>query len=107
MSRYPLFSGALWQRCIVSEHGGYVRLILQYWVRQGSLPDDDVQLARIVGVSVAKWRKMRPTIEALFEPGWKHTGLDEQLEYAATRREKARNAANSRHGTRPALRVVS
>jgi uncharacterized protein YdaU (DUF1376 family) len=61
-----------------------------------SLPDDDAQLARIVGMTPSKWRRVRPIIQAFFEPGWKHKALDEQIEDAGTRREKARKAAEAR-----------
>ena len=33
-------------------HGAYVLLIIDYWVK-GSLPDDDVQLARIARMGCA------------------------------------------------------
>jgi uncharacterized protein YdaU (DUF1376 family) len=85
------------------QHGAYLLLILEYWVKQGALPDDDAQLARIVGLPLAKWKKMRPVIRAFFHDGWHHERMDQALVDAANRRTKARNAANSRHG----LRVVA
>jgi uncharacterized protein YdaU (DUF1376 family) len=85
----------------LEQHGAYLLLIFEYWSK-GGLPDDDAQLARIVGISPAKWRKLRPVIQALFQDGWKHAHIDEELVYAASRREKARKAANAKHGLREA-----
>jgi uncharacterized protein YdaU (DUF1376 family) len=82
------------------EHGAYLLLILEYWVKQGSLPDDDAKLARIVGMPVAKWKKMRPVIEAFFRDGWRHERMDAELVKAEGRRAKAHKAAFSRHGLR-------
>lgn len=33
----------------------------------GSLPDDDKRLARVVGLSVAEWQKVRPEVVAFFK----------------------------------------
>jgi uncharacterized protein YdaU (DUF1376 family) len=61
------------------------------------LPDDDAQLARIVGVSPAKWRKLKPVLKGLFQDDcWRHKRMDEQLVYAADRKQRARKAANTR-----------
>jgi uncharacterized protein YdaU (DUF1376 family) len=85
------------RRLTTEEHGAYVLLILEYWAKGGNLPDDDVQLARIVGLKLPTWRKMRPVIEAFFHDGWQHEGLDKQLIYAADRKERARRAALARY----------
>lgn len=85
------------RRLTTEEHGAYVLLILEYWAKGGNLPDDDVQLARIVGLKLPTWRKMRPVIKAFFHDGWQHEGLDKQLIYAADRKERARRAALARY----------
>lgn len=80
----------------LEEHGAYLHLIMEYWAK-GCLPNDDAQLARIVGVPLPKWqKKMRPVMQALFYDGWRHESLDLQLVYAADRKKRAEKAANAR-----------
>jgi uncharacterized protein YdaU (DUF1376 family) len=54
-----------------AQHGAYLLLIMHYW-QQGTLPDDDEQLARIVCMSIVEWRKNRAVIRAFFGEGWRH-----------------------------------
>lgn len=63
------------------QDGAYGRLVRHYW-RNGPLPDDDLQLARIVGISRNKWQKLRAILAAFFviEAGrWNHKRVDEEL----------------------------
>ena len=46
------------------EHGAYVLILATMWMHGGTLPDDDVKLARIARLSLGKWRRMAPTIRA-------------------------------------------
>jgi uncharacterized protein YdaU (DUF1376 family) len=80
----------------VQEHGAYVRLICKYWTKGSCLPDDDKQLARITGMSVTKWRKIRPTVQAFFYDGWRHKRIDAELAKAAATIEKRQKAATVR-----------
>ena len=41
------------------EHGAYLLLLAAMWRRDGSVPDNDKDNARILGLSVAKWRKTK------------------------------------------------
>lgn len=41
------------------EHGAYLMLLGAMWRRDGTVPDDDADNARILGLSKAKWRKMK------------------------------------------------
>ena len=41
------------------EHGAYMLLLAAMWRRDGSVPDDDKDNARIIGLTVAKWRKIK------------------------------------------------
>lgn len=50
------------------EHGAYLLLLMAQW-RRGELPDDDVKLARIVGMRLDHWKKIAPTIREFFDPG--------------------------------------
>lgn len=41
------------------EHGAYLLLLAAMWRRDGSVPDDDRDNARILGITLAKWRKIK------------------------------------------------
>lgn len=64
-----------------AEHGAYLLLIMHYWTT-GGLPDDDVKLARVTAMTQEEWTRTRPTIEALFQPGWRHKRIDRELSEA-------------------------
>lgn len=84
-------------RCLTTEQSGaYVALLCQYWMAGGRLPNDDGQLGRITGLTLSAWRKMRPTIETFFEPGWRHQRLDAEIKDARERYDK--KAAAGRAG---------
>lgn len=56
------------------EHGAYFLLLGAMWRRNGCVPDDDKDTARIVGVSIGKWRRIKqrlslPPISLKFENG--------------------------------------
>lgn len=76
------------------QHGAYLLLIMHYWAN-GCLPEDDVQLAKIVRMSPARWRKMRPIIQAFFHDGWKHKRIDEEIIAATERYEKFARAGRA------------
>ncbi len=42
-----------------TEHGAYLLLLAAMWRRNGTVPDDDRDNARIVGLSAVKWRKVK------------------------------------------------
>lgn len=46
------------------EHGAYMLLLAAMWRRNGSVPDDDKDNARILGLTTAKWRKIKARFEA-------------------------------------------
>lgn len=84
------------------EHGAYLLLIMEYW-HVGTLPDDDVQLARITGLALAQWRRIRPTIAAFFHDGWKHKRIDAELSRAADISSKRAASAKQRHSKSSAI----
>ena len=47
--------------------GPWCALVIEQARRQEPLPDDNKMLARIAGLSAARWRKIRPELEALVE----------------------------------------
>lgn len=48
------------------QHGAYLLLLMTMWNAGGNLPDDDTKLARMVCLSVKKWRAIRDDILAFF-----------------------------------------
>ena len=80
-----------------AETGAYLLLIMDYWLHDG-LPDDDAKLAQIARVPIRSWRRMRPTIEAFFRPGWRHKRIDAELLKMIGMTER-RRAAGSKGGT--------
>lgn len=78
------------------EHGAYLLLLLNYWMR-GGLPTDDAQLARIAGLATREWNKARPVLAAFFEDGWIHLRVDAELAKAkdkSTKRSEAGKQGN-------------
>jgi uncharacterized protein YdaU (DUF1376 family) len=64
----PLYIGdylADTRRLTCEEHGAYLLLLMEYW-RNGPLPNDDERLARIVGVSSFRWKRLRKQIGHFF-----------------------------------------
>lgn len=90
-----------------TQHGAYLLLILHYW-RTGGLPPDDAHLARICKLSFKSWVDLvKPDLEPLFRPGWRHKRIDEELEKYETIRLK-RAIAGQRGGIRSgAIRTVA
>lgn len=79
------------------QDGAYGRLVRHYW-RNGPLPDDDAQLARIVGMSQNKWRKLREVLASFFVVDcgkWTHRRVDAELAKWSERRKKAIERAAS------------
>lgn len=79
-----------------AEHGAYLLLIMEYWTA-GSLPEDDGQLARIVGMTAAEWKKTKPIVQAFFYDGWCHQRIDEEMLKAEAKHVR-RSEAGKRGG---------
>ncbi len=87
------------------EHGAYLLLIFHYW-REGSLPEDDKKLARIVRLSLKEWMAIREVIAGFFFDGWKHKRVEKELAKCSDLSEKRKVAAERSHAARSQLRVV-
>ena len=75
------------------ERGVFVELLCVYTHRQAPLPDDDKQLAKLVGLTLPKWKRMRLTIAPVFtinKGTWRLQRLDEQIARSSEIREKRR-----------------
>lgn len=50
------------------QHGAYLLLLMTMWRSDGVLADDPAKLARIAGLTVARWHKISADIMAFFTP---------------------------------------
>lgn len=81
-----------------AESGAYMHLIFHYWIN-GSLPDDDRRLARIARMDREEWEEARETIAAFFQPGWRHSRVEEELAKQQDKSDMAKAKAEKRwHG---------
>jgi len=78
-----------------AQHGAYLLLMMHYW-RQGSLPEDDKQLAAITKLPLRLWLDSKETIQMFFHDGWRHKRIDEEL--AKMERATAKRAAAGQKG---------
>ena len=89
------------------EHGAYMLLLAAMWRRNGSVPDDDKDNARILGLTTAKWRKIKARFEATIS-GFHSDGdtiTQEKLRktWEITQEKIDKNRANGAKGGRAAV----
>ena len=64
------------------QHGAYLLLIMEYWLK-GRLPDDVTTLRAITLLDRHAWHRNKAVLAALFEqPGWRHPRVERELEKA-------------------------
>lgn len=104
----PLFGDAYLadtRHLSLEEHGAYLQLMMIAWRIDGCcLPDDDARLARMLGCTAAKWRKLKPTVMAFWtlEGGhWTQGRLSKERTFVEEKREKNRASAESRWKGQP------
>jgi uncharacterized protein YdaU (DUF1376 family) len=81
------------------EHGAYLLLLMTYWQRGGPLPDNDKKLARIAGLGMREWARIRPTILEFFEIArseWVHKRVETELSNLRAKSLKKRNGGLAR-----------
>src|SRR5271154_6289116 len=57
----------------LEEQGAYMRLMCKMWKRDGRIPSDDREIARMLGVHTNKWLKIKPFLMPFFlehSPGY-------------------------------------
>ncbi len=85
------------------EHGAYLRLLMFAWRSpQCRLPNDDARMARMLGLSVGKWAKLKVAVMAFWslENGfWTQKRLAKEHEFVTKKVEQKR--ANGKLGGRP------
>src|SRR6056297_1845905 len=84
------------------EHGAYLLLLAAMWRRNGWVPDDDRDNARILGLTPSKWRRIKDRLRSLliFEDG--HITQKNLLKIWKKTQEKIEtNRQNGSRGGRP------
>jgi len=84
-------------RLTTEQHGAYLLMIMDYW-RNGPLPDDDEALANITRLSLAAWKKNRPSLARLFKVAdgeWRHSRIERELERSKQLMEQRKNAGKA------------
>lgn len=99
----PLFGDAYLadtHHLTLEEHGAYLKLLMIAWRMDGcALPDDDMRLAKMLGVTKAKWAKLKPVILGfwtLADGRWSQARLTKERAFVDKKREANRAAAESR-----------
>lgn len=88
------------------QHGAYLLLLMTMWNARGSLPDDDAKLARVVCLSVKKWRSIKPDIIEFFHVAdgvVTHPRLTRELQ-KSERQSESRASAGAKGGSAKALK---
>ena len=87
------------------EHGAYLLLLMEAWRRKDcALPDDDALWARLAGLDMRAWKRIKTTIRAFWserDDGYlEQKRLVDERQYVSRRSERAVTAAKARHGAR-------
>jgi uncharacterized protein YdaU (DUF1376 family) len=84
----------------LEEQGAYIRLLCHMWINCGKLVDNNKIIARILGVHVNKWLKIRQNLEGYLPsnpPGYlSNPRLQKELDRVNENRTKKALAANTR-----------
>ena len=88
------------------EHGAYLLLLMETWRRKDTaLPDDDALWARLAGVDLRTWKRIKPTIRAFFterDDGYfEQRRLVYEKQFVMARRDRLSAAAKARHRPQP------
>jgi uncharacterized protein YdaU (DUF1376 family) len=83
------------------EHGAYMLMIMHYW-QKGGLPTDERMIARVARLNADQWAESRDVLAMLFEDGWKHKRIEEELAKASEIIGKRKAAATAMHARRNA-----
>ncbi|OYU50887.1 MAG: hypothetical protein CFE27_14800 [Alphaproteobacteria bacterium PA1] len=87
---------------VTEEHGAYLLLLAAMWRRDGSVPDDDKDIARIVGLSLSKWLKVRARLGTMLQTDGKRLTQKKLQEiWKSTQERIEKNKQNGSLGGRP------
>lgn len=96
---FPWFPHAFRKKTLhltLEQDGAYRRLIDEYMIQRGPLPDNDIALSRMLGVSVEHWQSIATVVLSFFE---RHSGklvnsrCEDELR-AQEQRDKRRSAVS-------------
>jgi len=88
------------------EHGAYMLLLAAMWRRNGWVPDDDRDNARILGLTVAKWKRTKARLASFLIFDENCISQKNLLKIWKNTQEKiAVNASNGAKGGRPKANV--
>lgn len=89
----------------LEEHGAYWLLLLIAWRSDDcGLPDDDKRLAQMLGISAAKWARLKPTVMAfwtLADGRWTQKRQKKEHVFVTEKRAKNAEAAQRRWNGQP------
>lgn len=104
----PLFGDAYiadTRHLSLEEHGAYLNLLMIAWRTEDcALPDDDVRLARMLGVTAKKWNALKPVVMAFWTlgaTGWTQHRLTKERRFVAEKASQSRAAAELRWKDKP------
>lgn len=89
------------------EHGAYFRLLMHAWTNGGSIPADEVRIARIAGLSAKEWRDSGDVLLEFFtacDDGYTHGRVERELERAGNVIEQRRAAGKASAAARATQR---
>ncbi len=99
----PLFGDAYLadtRHLSLEEHGAYLQLMMIAWRIDGCcLPDDDSRLSRMLGVTAAKWKKLKPVVMAFWtmeDGAWRQGRLSKERKFVEEKRAKNKASAEAR-----------
>ena len=104
----PIYTDALLgdtQHLSLEELGAYLKLLFIAWrTAECALPDDDLRLARMLGITRRKWASLRPSIEPFWmvqDGFWRQKRLTKTRLKVAKKSSDNRKAAERRWGHKP------
>lgn len=99
----PLFTDAYLadtRHLSLEEHGAYLQLLMVAWRSPDcSLPDDDKRLARVLGITPAKWAKLKETVMAFWDNAnghWTQKRLTKERKFVDEKRAAQRANAETK-----------
>lgn len=87
--------------------GAYMLLLMAMWNAGGALPDEEAKLARVVRMSVKKWRAISDDLMAFFDSDGgriSHNRLTKELQKSESK-SQSRASAGAKGGTAKALKT--
>lgn len=115
MAEFPAFP--LWTDAYLAdthhlsttEHGAYLLLLIAMWRSNGTLPNDDRQLAKFARLGSNQWQRIKPALMPFFRisgPILTQGRLADELQYVRDHSKKQAKNARSRWGKRTAPPVA-